>query len=195
MPKILLFVFFAGTMFSCQKFENFQENDPSYASEGYFVKTSLSKLELNELRLEKPRVIGNVSDMFVDEKYLYVAEYAKGIHVYKNPNLTKPEALAFINIPALRKFTVKDGFLICDSGNDLISFKIIGLDLLANRLISADSLSVSPVNFGLVNRKSDLFTFPNYPIERNVYFECPDSVDFVVEWEKKVIAEKLNCYR
>jgi hypothetical protein len=159
------------------------------------VKTSLSKLELNGLRLEQPQVIGQVSDMFVDEKYLYVAEYAKGIHVYKNPNAVKPEALAFINIPALRKFTVKDGFLICDSGNDLISFKITGLDLLANRLISADSLSVSPLNFGLVNRKSDLFTFPNYPMERNVYFECPDSVDFVVEWEKKVIAEKLNCYR
>lgn len=195
MPKILLFVFFAGTLVSCQKFESFQENDPSYTNEGYFVKTSLSKLELNDLRLEQPRAIGQVSDMFVDEKYLYVAEYAKGIHVFKNPNSAKPEALTFINIPALRKFTVKEGFLICDSGNDLISFKITGLDLLANRLISVDSLSVSPLNFGLVNRKSDLFTFPNYPIERNVYFECPDSVDFVVEWEKKVITEKLNCYR
>jgi hypothetical protein len=195
MPKILLFVFFAGTLVSCQKFENFQENDPSYVNEGFFVKSSLSKLDLNNLRLEKPRAIVQVSDMFVDEKYLYVAEYAKGIHVFKNPNSVKPEAVAFINVPALRKFTVKDGFLISDSGNDLISFKITDLDLMANRLIFADSLSVSPINFGLVNRKSDLFTFPNYPIERNVYFECPDSVDFVVEWEKKVIAEKLNCYR
>ncbi|MCP9763592.1 hypothetical protein [Lacihabitans soyangensis] len=195
MPKILLLVFFAGIMVSCQKFESFQENDPSYANEGYFVKTSLSKLELNNLRLEQPRAIGKVSDMFVDEKYLYVAEYAKGVHVFKNPNAVKPEAMAFINVPALRKFTVKDGFLICDSGNDLISFKISGLDLLANRLISVDSLSASTINFGLANRKSDLFTFPNYPIERNVYFECPDSVDFVIEWEKKVMDKKLNCYR
>ena len=192
--KILLFVIGLGFA-SCQKFESFQENDPSSANEGYFIKTSLSKLELNNLRLEQPRAVGQVSDMFVDEQYLYVAEYAKGVHVFKNPNDAKPQAIAFINIPALRKFTVKDGFLICDSGNDLISFKITGLDLLANALISTDSLSASSVNFGLANRKSDLFTFPNYPIERNVYFECPDSVDFVVEWEKKVIAEKLNCYR
>jgi hypothetical protein len=191
---MLLLILGLGTI-SCQKFESFQENDPTYANEGYCIKTSLSKLELNNLRVEQPRVLGEISDMFVDGKYFYVAEYAKGIHVFKNPDEVKPQAIAFINIPALRKFTVKDGFIICDSGNDLISFRIQGLDKLVNLPSKLDSLAVSTANFGITNRKSELFTFPNYPIERNVYFECPDSVDFVIEWEKKVITKKLNCYR
>ncbi len=195
MHKLLLFLILEIGLLSCQKFESFQENDPSYSNEGYFVKTSLSKLELNNLRIELPRTLGQISDMFVDEKYLYVAEYAKGIHVFKNPEDAKPQAIAFINIPALRKFVVKEGFLVCDSGNDLISIRVSGLDLLANSSVSVDSLMASSLNFGLTNRKSDLFTFPNYPVQRNVYFECPDSVDFVVEWEKKVIDKKLNCYR
>lgn len=196
MHKILLLLVVGCSALSCQKFESFQENDPSYTgNEGYFIKTSLSKLELNNLRLEQPRAVGKVSDMFVDDKYLYLAEYAKGVHVFKNPSSSNPEPLAFINIPALRKFTVKDGFIICDSGNDLLSFRISGLDLLAKACVTLDSLQVSPSNFGLINRKADLFSFPNYPIERNVYFECPDSVDFVVEWEKKVMDKKLNCYR
>ncbi|MBP8156503.1 MAG: hypothetical protein KAX81_05700 [Leadbetterella sp.] len=191
---LLLFILFVGFT-SCQKFESFQENDPSYASEGYFIKTSLSESELSNFRVEKPLPIEQISDMYVDEKYLYVADYAKGLHIFKNPKDAKPDPLLFINIPALRKFTVKDGFLICDNGSDLISFKISGLELIGNSSQITDAFVANQANFGLVNRKASLFTFPNYPIERNIYFECPDSVDFVVEWEKKVIDKKLNCYR
>jgi hypothetical protein len=195
MHKIfLLFVFIVGIT-SCQKFESFQENDPSYAREGYFIKTSMSKAELGNIKFEQAKTIGQISDMYVDEKYLYVAEYAKGIHVFKNPKSNKPEALLFINIPALRKFTVKDGYLICDSGHDLISVRVSGLDQMTNFAQMPASFFKNQANFGLVSKKTDLFTFPNYPIERNVYFECPDSVDFVVQWEKKVIDKKLNCYR
>lgn len=195
MHKILLFLFFVVGITSCQKFESFQENDPSYTSEGYFIKTSMSKADLANIRLEQSKAIEKISDMYVDEKYLYVAEYAKGIHVFKNPKNPKPDALLFINIPALRKFTVKDGYLICDSGNDLISFSVSGLDQVTNFSQMPASFFINQANFKLVNRKAELFTFPNYPIERNVYFECPDSVDFVVQWEKKVIDKKLNCYR
>jgi hypothetical protein len=191
---LLLFIVLIGFS-SCQKFESFQENDPSYANEGYFIKTSLSESDLSNFIVEKPISIDQISDMYVDEKYLYVADYAKGMHIFKNPKDVKPEPLLFINIPALRKFTVKDGFIICDNGNDLISFKISGLNLIGNASQVTEAFAANKANFGLINRKANLFSFPNYPIERNVYFECPDSVDFVVEWEKKVIDKKLNCYR
>ncbi len=128
---------------SCQKFESFQENDPSYTSEGYFIKTSNSESELNNFRVEKPLPIKQISDIYVDEKYLYVADYAKGMHIFKNPKDAKPEPLLFINIPALRKFTIKDGFIICDNGNDLISFKISGLDLIGNSSQITDAFAAN----------------------------------------------------
>lgn len=195
MHKILLLSVFVGLMSSCQKFESFQENDPSYANEGYFIKTSLKKTDLGLLKLENPRVLENPSDMFVDGKYLYIAEYAKGIQIYTDPESAQPQPLYFISIPAIRKFSIKDGHIICDNGNDLIAFRISGFDKLELYPGKEDSVLAVSSNFGLINRKADLFSFPNYPIERNVYFECPDSVDFVVEWEKKVIDKKLNCYR
>ena len=195
MHKILLLSVFVGLMSSCQKFESSQENDPSYANEGYFIKTSLKKTDLGLLKLENPRVLENPSDMFVDGKYLYIAEYAKGIQIYSHPESAQPQPLYFISIPAIRKFSIKDGHIICDNGNDLIAFRISGFDKLELFPGKEDSVLAVSSNFGLINRKADLFSFPNYPIERNVYFECPDSVDFVVEWEKKVIDKKLNCYR
>jgi hypothetical protein len=195
MHKILLFAFFVGILASCQKFESFQENDPTYSNQGYFIKTSLKKSDLENLKLQDPRPVENISDMFVDANYLYICEYAKGIHVFKNPESKTPEPLYFISIPAIRKFSVKDGHIICDNGNDLIAFRIKGFDLLSKFPGKADSVLAQSVNFGLINRKTDLFTFPNYPVERNIYFQCPDSVDYVIEWEKKVIDKKLNCYR
>jgi hypothetical protein len=195
MHKILLLPIFAGLLSSCQKFESFQENDPSYSNEGYFIKTSLKKTDLGLLKLESPQILKNPSDMFVDGKYLYIAEYAKGIQIYSDPESPNPKALYFIKIPAIRKFTVKDGHIICDNGNDLIAFRITGLDKIALYPGKEDSVLAVSSNFGLINRKADFFTFPNYPTERNVYFECPDSVDFVVEWEKKMMDKKLNCYR
>lgn len=187
MPKLFLLLMFGWSMLSCQKFESFKENDPSYANEGFFIKTSINPSDLNNISIEKPRAIANISDFFVDANFLYVADFGKGIHIFKNPNDPKPLAVGFINIPALRKFVVKDGFIIGDSGNDLISIKIDGLNF--NSIISGVS------NIATVTRKKELFTFPNYPIEQNVYFECPDSVGFVTEWEKKVVDKKLNCYR
>lgn len=182
-------------LFSCQKFENFRENDPTYKLEGYFIKNSLLKSQLTEIFIEKPKKVINICDFFVDGNYMYVGENLKGIHIFKSPESIKPEPFLFINVPAMRKFTIKDGNLICDNGKDLIAYRISGLDRLDLNSSSANAVLKDPTKFGVLNRKPNLFNYPNFPMERGIYFECPDSVDFVIEWEKRTIAQKLNCYR
>lgn len=182
-------------LFSCQKFENFRENDPTYKLEGYFIKNSLLKSQLTEIFIEKPKKVINICDFFVDGNYMYVGENLKGIHIFKSPESIKPEPFLFINVPAMRKFTIKDGNLICDNGKDLVAYRISGLDRLDLNSSSSNAVLKDPTKFGVLKRKPNLFNYPNFPMERGIYFECPDSVDFVIEWEKRTIAQKLNCYR
>ncbi len=195
MFKQIFAFFFIQYLFSCQKIEDFRENDTSYNQEGYFIKNSILKSQLNDIFIEKPKKIVQISDFFVDGSYMYVGENLKGIHIFKSPESIKPEPFLFLNVPAMRKFTVKDGNLICDNGKDLISYRISGLNNLDLNSSSSIAVLKDPTKFGVVNRKLNLFNYPNYPLERGIYFQCPDSVDFVIEWEKRTIAQKLNCYR
>lgn len=183
------------SLFSCQKFEDFRENDSTYKLEGYFIKNSILKSQLTEIFIEKPKKVINICDFFVDGNYMYVGENLKGMHIFKSPESIKPEPFLFLNVPGIRKFTIKDGNLICDNGKDLIAYRISGLDKLDLNSSSSNAVLKDPTKFGVLNRKANLFNYPNFPMERGIYFECPDSVDFVIEWEKRTIAQKLNCYR
>ena len=65
MFKEIISVFFILGLLSCQKFEDFRENDQAYKQEGYFIKNSILKSQLTEIFIEKPKKVINISDFFV----------------------------------------------------------------------------------------------------------------------------------
>jgi hypothetical protein len=182
---------------SCRKFEDFRESDPSAQSEGYFIKKTIKRGDLDKILLLPSRPVKNISDSYRTDKFLFIAEYGEGVHIFKDPESASPEPLYFLSVPALRNFTVKDDHIICNNGDDLIAFKVKGLDFLDQfKPEKADSVMYAPGNLGFVNRRKNVFKFPDYPEARNVYFECPtDTTGYILEWEKRKITTKLSCYR
>jgi hypothetical protein len=82
--------------------------------------------------------------------------------------------------------------LIVDNGNDLVSLTIDALDTLKMKEKTIAELKRSIV---MKKRTSEVFVYPNYPIQQNIYFECPDKENFVVAWEKGDFINVSNCYR
>jgi hypothetical protein len=155
----------------------------------------VKKSQLGNIFLMPPQALKNISDVFVNQDFMFIAEFGKGIHILQNPEAAKPFPMYFISIPALQKFTVKDNHIICNNGNDIIAFRITGLQFLEKNPTKADSILSDPRNFGIVNRRSELYEFPNFPHVRNVYFECPDTSGFITEWQLLTQNKPLNCYR
>jgi hypothetical protein len=191
----LIFCFSLFGLLSCQKYEDFRANDPSYAGDAYFIKASISDAQLGNIFVDSPKAIEERGDAYVDSSFLYIGEKMLGVHVFKNPEGAVPIPLAFIHIPAMRNFRVEDGHIISDNGNDLIAYRVRGLVNLNVGFSLSDPLLTNPSSFGIINRKANVFTFPNYPEVRNVYFQCPDSVGYVTKWETKPNTQLLNCYR
>jgi hypothetical protein len=179
----------------CQKFEDFREKDPVYQEEAYFIKSFVNQVDLYQIRLASSRKIENVGRLFSDERFLYISDHLKGIQVYKNPDAAQPTPFLFIEVPGIRNFIVKNKHIISDNGNDLIAINISGFEGAIDQPQPIAVLLADPLKFGVVARTKDLFVYPNFPDARNVYFQCPDSVGLVTEWEKRPVTQKLNCYR
>jgi len=195
MYKTILALFIGVILGACQKFDDFRENDPTYKNEAFFIKNSLLPSQLNNINLSPPRQIIEVGDVFIDDKFIYVGDNFKGVQIYTDIESASPRPLVYIEIPTMRNFFVKDGNLIANSGNDLIAYRIGGIGVLNDNGGNIDAVVNNPNLFGVINRKPNLFEYPNYPKERGVYFECPDSLGFVTEWEKRAVSNTLNCYR
>jgi hypothetical protein len=179
----------------CQKFEDFRSSDALSKNEGYFIKTLITDSELQNILVKSPQLIGKIGSLFTDDRYLYIGEYLKGIHVYDNRIPSAPKPLLFLQVPAMREFFIKDKTLVCDNGGDLISFNVQGIDEVLDNNVSISQISQDPNAFKLFRRVSNVFNFPNYPQVRNIYFECPDSAGYVTEWEVRSSTTNLNCYR
>jgi hypothetical protein len=178
---------------NCSKFEDFKEKDVTNTGESYRIKTQLTTEEVKSINIEKPKEIVNAGRAIIEGSYLFVGEWGLGIHVFDNTEPTKPQPLVFLSIPASTDFFVKNNILITDNGNDLVSLTITALDKLKNKEKTIAELS----NSLIINKRTEkVFVYPNYPIQQNVYFQCPDTLGyFVVAWEKGAFTNVPNCYR
>nr|WP_299420194.1 hypothetical protein [uncultured Emticicia sp.] len=148
--------------------------------------------ESQNFTIDAPQTIVNAGRICIEGDYLFIGEWGLGIHVFDNTIPTKPVALAFLSIPASTDYFVKNDVLIVDNGNDLVSLKIDALDKLKKKENTFADLKRSL----LINKRTaEVFVYPNYPIQQNVYFQCPVKEHFVVAWEKGEFSNIANCYR
>lgn len=192
LKKILSLALVSSILFNCSGIEDFKSKDGINNAESYRIKTKLTLAESQNFTIESPQTIVNAGRTFIEGDYLFIGELGLGIHVYDNTMPSNPVALAFLSIPASTDFFVKNDVLIVDNGNDLVSLKIDALDKLKKKEKTIVELKRSLLTN---KRTSEVFVYPNYPIQQNVYFECPDKEHFVVAWEKGDFLNVSNCYR
>jgi hypothetical protein len=191
--RILSLATISFFLLNCSKFNDFKEKDVLNTGEGYRIKTKLTAEEVKQMVVENPKTIVNAGRVILEGSYLFVGEWGLGVHIFDNTDPKIPTPLAFLNIPASTDFFVKDNTLIIDNGNDLVSLTINNLEQLRKKEKTIAELSKSLV---LNKRTEKVFVYPNYPIQQNVYFQCPDTTGyFVVAWEKGTFENTSNCYR
>jgi hypothetical protein len=192
LKNILSFVFVSSIFLNCSKIEDFKSNDAINKGVSYRIKTKLTLAESQNFTIDAPQTIVNAGRICIEGDYLFIGEWGLGIHVFDNTIPTKPIALAFLSIPASTDYFVKNDVLIVDNGNDLVSLKIDALDKLKKKENTFADLKRSL----LINKRTaEVFVYPNYPIQQNVYFQCPVKEHFVVAWEKGEFSSIANCYR
>jgi len=190
--NILSLVLVSSILLNCSKIEDFKSKDVVNKGESYRIKTKLTLAESQNYMIESPKTIVNAGRIFIEGDYLFIGEFGLGIHVFDNTFPTNPLPLVFLSIPASTDYFVKNDVLIVDNGNDLVSLTIDALDKLKKKEKTIVELNRSL----LINKRtSEVFVYPNYPIQQNVYFECPDKEHFVIAWEKGDFLNVSNCYR
>jgi hypothetical protein len=190
--NILSLVLVSSILLNCSKIEDFKSKDAVNKGESYRIKTKLTLAESQNYMIESPKTIVNAGRIFIEGDYLFIGEFGLGIHVFDNTFPTNPLPLVFLSIPASTDYFVKNDVLIVDNGNDLVSLTIDALDKLKKKEKTIVELNRSL----LINKRtSEVFVYPNYPIQQNVYFECPDKEHFVIAWEKGDFLNVSNCYR
>lgn len=192
LKNILSLVFVSSFLLHCSKIEDFKSKDALDKGVSYRIKTKLTLAESQNFTIEAPQTIVNAGRTFIEGDYLFISEWGLGIHVFDNTMPTNPIPLAFLSIPASTDYFVKNDVLIVDNGNDLVSLKIDALDKLKKKEKTIAELKRSLLTN---KRTSEVFVYPNNPIQQNVYFECPVKEHFVVAWEKGDFLNVSNCYR
>jgi hypothetical protein len=105
----------------------------------------------------------------VAEKYIFLAEQGKGIHVIDNSDPSVPRNVSFINIPGNEDLAITGSTLYADSYGDLVTFDI------------RNPLHVAAKNF-VTN------VFPdhnNYYYSRGYWTDTlhnPDSINVIIGW-------------
>lgn len=75
-------------------------------------------------RVREPQPLGKPGKIYIKDKYLFINELNKGIHVFDNRNPRAPRAISFINIPGNVDLAVKGNILYADSKMDLLAIDI-----------------------------------------------------------------------
>ncbi len=176
--KIFIYTLFTFLIFivSCT------EIDTTYPDqiEGY-KPIYISKENLHKIYSDTPQPLINPGKIYVWNKYIFINEKSKGIHVIDNSNPTSPKKISFINIPGNIDIAVKSNVLYADNVSDLVALDISNIN-----------------NIVLTKRIENLYSkrlqmFPDNIT--NIYFECVDTNQgYVINWVKTTL-HKPKCKR
>jgi hypothetical protein len=198
MPKLLVLLIVPIVFISCNSIDDFGTKDSTGNYSGFKAKTIINFNEVNNIGIDSAQTIKNIGQVLANEKYLLIGELKKGIHVFDNRNPTKPINFFFIRIPANTDFLLKDNFLIADNGNDLISMNVKVIEEIIDKGRSISQIKRFGLSslFEVFRIRDKQFRFPQFPIERNIFYDCSDTTKgFVIEWEKATLNELPKCYR
>jgi hypothetical protein len=134
--------------------------------------------DVRTIQTLSPQPLKNVGKIYVKDRYLFINELGRGIHILDNSNPEKPVKLSFIAILGNQELAIKDSILYADNVTDLVALNI-----------------ANPANVRLVNRVENAFDYNAFPLYTNVRFECADPAKgAVIRWEKAPV-DNPQCYR
>ncbi|GAB2535503.1 hypothetical protein GCM10027085_27780 [Spirosoma aerophilum] len=134
--------------------------------------------DVRSIQTLAPQPLKNVGKIYVKDKYLFINEPGRGIHILDNSNPEKPVNLSFIAILGNQELAIKDSVLYADNVTDLVALNI-----------------ANPANVRMVKRIENAFDYNAYPLATNIRFECADPTKgAVIRWEKTTLANP-QCYR
>jgi len=77
-----------------------------------------------EVKSQPAQAIEVTGKMTIMDRYIYLSEPGKGIHVIDNTNPSQPKNISFINIPGCLDMAIKEKTLYADSYGDLVTLDI-----------------------------------------------------------------------
>ncbi|MDX1469862.1 MAG: hypothetical protein R3213_00065 [Flavobacteriaceae bacterium] len=163
--KLLLVGLLFAFVFGCDKDDIDQE----------MVNVAIPKtISYSELRtsveVESPKSIVEAGKIYAFTDYIFVNDYAEGVHILDNSDPTAPVAHSYLKIPGNYDISIKDYYLYADSAVDLLVFDISNID-----------------NIRLVERLENVF--PNYDFQIPVEAEFTDfstfdyQSDIIIGWD------------
>jgi len=162
---LLLFVIFT----SCQDklYEKYKMSVPVYMSYTD-LRSAVKKIE--------PQTLENPGKIYFKDKYIFINEYFKGIHVIDNQDPTNPVEKVFIDIPGNIDMAIKENTLYADSYIDLVAIDIADLN-----------------NIKEIYRIKDVFPY-SVPLKKVEYTEewVDQNKGVVVSWDVKEIEKEIK---
>lgn len=135
--------------------------------------------EIGKVQVLAAQSLRKPGKIYTFDRYLFVNELGKGIHIIDNSDPKKPENLSFVSIVGNYDIAVKDNWLYADNFSNLLVIDIA--DPKAPKVTKSIPNAI-PVY--------------NYPPLQGVYFECADEKKgVVVDWEKVEMEKQPKCYR
>jgi len=133
-----------------------------------------TQIEIGDQVSEEPREYSAVDQIEHYGNLILIIEKETGVHVIDNNDLDNPVNIAFLVLPGITSFSIKDDFLIASLANHLMTIEIVDIE---NSTVASIIEQPSPNGFG---------SYPNTGFDGR--FECVDlSKGIVAGWEMKSI--------
>ena len=132
----------------------------------YTITTPVLKLKADVLAAingNPSEAVQKAGKIYIKDKFIFLNEVDKGIHIINNSNPSKPSQIAFLNIPGNRDIAVKGNTLYADMYGDLLAIDIS-----------------NPKHVSITNRMANFFMGRMYGYSSNI-----DDKYVAVDWIKK----------
>lgn len=163
--RLLLISVLAAFVFTCDKDEIDQE------MVNVAIPRTISYAELRtSVEVESPKSINQAGKIYSFTDYIFINDYAEGVHIIDNSDPTAPVAHSYLKIPGNYDISIKDYYLYADSAVDLLVFDISNIS-----------------DIRLIDRLENVF--PNYDFQIPVEAQFTDfstfdyHSDIIIGWD------------
>jgi hypothetical protein len=142
-----------------------------------------------------PEPVIQSGKIYLYDKWLFINEQARGVHVFDNSNPASPVPVCFIRIPGNYDISCKDSTMYAQSGFGLIHLNISALPAISDLVFMDPEFEkyargdyyIPPFYYG--------FQTYGYYSSGKIYFECIDpSKGYVVGWKRGEITDP-KCHQ
>lgn len=166
-------LFYFLVIFSTFFLSSCQKEDCSYSYISYEpIFMSYDEFRGIPVELQSPRPLKNVGKIYFYNRYLFINELNKGIHIINNSNPAAPVQVGFLNIVGNVDMAISGNILYADSYTDLL---VIDMTIVTNpQLLQRINNTFNKQIFG-----NNGYADPNYGV--------------VVGWEEKEVISTYDC--